>query len=103
MEATSIIRALDQMRSQLQQPANTMQMIRQSVLAQANRLSIPQMPELLTEDQRRVFLADINRLEAFLKSEDGADAIALLVRSFEEFTEAPPEPTPVEAEHADHQ
>lgn len=99
MEATYMIESIERLRTQAARPATPMQIIRSALQAQIAQLDTAPMPPIFDDGQRRVFLAELDKLEAFLKSEDGADAVELLVRTFREF-QVTPEPVPVEAEHA---
>jgi hypothetical protein len=45
------------------------------------------MPMPINESQKAVLLANVDRVQAFLESEDGSDAMELFVLAFAEFCE----------------
>lgn len=87
MESTKMIESLRTLRAGFEKPPSDMEIIRRSLVNQVAKLHEVEMPPLLTQEQRKTFSADLECLEAFLKSEDGADAIELLVGAFSRFSE----------------
>lgn len=88
MQVTSIVEALGKLRTTYEKPISDMGIIRQTLASHAARLGTVEMPPLLNEGQRKVFLGNLDELTEFLSSEDGADAIELLVNAFTAFVEA---------------
>lgn len=93
MEATKLIESLATLRAGFEKPPSDMEIIRRTLAAQVARASGVEMPPLLNDDQRRVFADKIDQVTAFLASEDGADAVELLVNAFTAFTQAEEDPT----------
>lgn len=46
-----------------------------------------EMPPILNEEQRKVFADRVDKVTSFLESEDGADAVELLVNTFAAFAD----------------
>jgi hypothetical protein len=88
MQTTAIIESLAKLRSQFEKPPTDMEIIRRALSSQAARLGAVEMPPILNEGQRKVFLGNLDELTAFLNSEDGADAIELLINTFSGFVKA---------------
>jgi len=101
MEASGLIQALHTLRAQMDKPVSDLDIIRQSLQASIARNSGIEMPPLLTNEQRKLFIGKVDLVTAFLESEDGADAVELLIRAFTRFEnteiEKAPESVPVEA------
>jgi hypothetical protein len=96
MESTQLLQDLAKLREQMSNPITHMQLIRQALQHQvALGTSIP-MPQILSEDQRKVMLADVTCLEEFIKSEDGKDAVELMMIAFKEYKKAKEAPAQVE-------
>ena len=85
MESTKIIESLKSLRETFQQPVSDMEIIRRTLAAQTARLNGVEMPPILNADQRKVFSEKLDLLSDFLESEDGADAVELLLNAFREF------------------
>lgn len=83
MESTKLLQAIEQFRRQYDEPVSHMTIMRDSVLKQLASINKVEMPEILDSNQRKIFMDKIGLLEGFLKSEDGADAIELMVNAFE--------------------
>ena len=94
MHASKLIDSLATLRATYDKPPTDMDMVRQALQAQVARASGLEMPPILTDAQRKVFADDIDRAKEFLESEDGADAVELLVCAFAAFaaSERVPEP-----------
>lgn len=78
-----LLDALAQLRAQYDKPPSPMEVLRQSLNAQLH----PPV-QVLNEEQRKIFSNDLRKLEDFLRSRDGQDAIKLLVSTFEAFEAA---------------
>jgi hypothetical protein len=87
MEVTSLISQLDELRSKHKEPISYIELARHSIKEQLARSVGIEMPPILSEAQRLVFLQNIDHLAAFLESENGADAVELLMDAFARFTE----------------
>lgn len=87
MEATKLIQAIEKLKSQLDEPKSHLEIVRDSILKQLAAANKLPMPEIFTDTQRRVFVNKLDMLEGFLESDDGADAVELLVNSFEHYCE----------------
>jgi hypothetical protein len=84
-EQTAMLEALDRLQAHFAQPMTQMQLIRHVLQKEAAAIGTPEMPMLLNEEQRRVFADHIDKVKAFLNSEDGRDAMELVVTAFTEF------------------
>lgn len=84
---TTFIAQLEELRAKHKNPTSLIERARHSVKEQAARAIGVEMPPLLTEEQRRVFLQNIDHLTGFLASEDGMDTIELLMDAFARYTE----------------
>lgn len=89
MEATKMIESLAALRATFDKPPTDMELVRRALHAQVARANGVEMPPILNEDQRKIFAGRIDQLTEFLESEDGADAIELLMNSFKAFSEPP--------------
>lgn len=89
MEATKLIEALGKLREGFDKPPSDMEILRRAVLAQVSRDGGVEMPPILNDAQRKIFAGKIDMVAAFLKTEDGADAVELLVGAFEAFATPP--------------
>lgn len=105
MESTKLLEEIIKIRSSIQPPKSYLEILRDSFVQNLARNSQIEMPPLLSNEQRTVFLNHISRVEEFLNTEDGADAVELLVNAFECFIETkiqaetkPVEDTPVQAD-----
>lgn len=98
MEATKMIESLASLRAGFEKPPTDMELIRRSLAAQAARATGAEMPPLLNDNQRKVFADKIDMVSDFLATEDGADAVELLVGAFEAFAAARAAPAEVETE-----
>jgi hypothetical protein len=87
MEVTSLISQLDELRSKHKEPISYIELARHSIKEQLARSVGIEMPPILSEAQRLVFLQNIDHLAAFLESENGADAVEILMDAFARFTE----------------
>jgi hypothetical protein len=85
MDNLALLEQLEQLKAKVSAPATYMGMVRMALKQQIDNFSIVPMPPILDEDQRKVFLQDVELLETFLKSQDGSDAVQLLLESFKEF------------------
>ena len=87
METTRMIETLRNLRASMDKPPSNMELIRRAVMEQAARANGIPMPAILNEDQRKVFADRADMLTEFLESEDGADAVELMVEAFNSFVE----------------
>lgn len=100
MESTRLIEALGKIRANYSEPVSHMEAIRRTLNEHVENADRPKTPDIFNPDQRKVFTDQIDQISAFLATEDGADAVELLVKSFQEFvtTNEPsatsPEPKP---------
>ncbi len=88
MEATKLVEALGTLRENFEKPPSDMEIVRRAVLAQVSRDGGLEMPPILNEDQRKAFSKELDYVEGFLKSEDGADSIELLCNAFTAYVAA---------------
>ncbi len=104
MQMTSIAEAIATLRQTYTKPMTQMEIIRKNLIEQAGAVGQPGMPAILSNEQRSVFAGKLDQLEGFLASEDGQDAIELLMTAFDEYTSQPVvEPAPeVEEEVEDN-
>jgi len=77
-----LMQTLAKLRAQMAQPTSPMEMVRASLQRDLGR---KQDVPIFNDEQRATLVADIGKIEAFIKSQDGADAVALLVATFEAF------------------
>lgn len=84
MEATNLIRSLNAMRQGMEKPPSHMDIIRQAV----QKMGEPAQPAIFNDVQRQLFISKVDLLQEFLTSEDGADAIELLVNTFNAFIDS---------------
>lgn len=94
MEATALIQAIEQLRQTYTEPPSHMEIVRHSVMSQLARISNVEIPPLLSDEQRQIFIANIDLVADFLRSEDGADSIELVVDSFSQFVKKSAQPKP---------
>lgn len=87
MESTKLIQAIERLRRTYERPPSHVEVVRDAVLKQINQIDKPEMPVILNESQRKVFMNKIDLLEGFLESEDGADAVEMLINAFEHYCE----------------
>ena len=87
LQSTAMLESLSQIKARLAEPVSQMEIIRQSLLYRAMHMDKPQMPLIFNDNQRQVFIDHIDKVAAFLESEDGSDALELLVTTFLEFSE----------------
>lgn len=85
MEATPMIDALQKLREVYQQPRGHMEIIRDALQHQLANAAGVSMPPLLNDGQRQAFAGKLDMLKSFLESEDGADAIELLMDAWHQF------------------
>lgn len=85
MESTKLLNAIMKLREQYATPPSHMEVVRDSVLKQLATINKVEMPAILDETQRKVFVDKIDMLAGFLESDDGADAVELLVNAFEAY------------------
>lgn len=88
MASTAMVEMLRKLRTTYDKPISDMSIIRQTLASHSARLGTVEMPPILDEGQRKIFLGNLDELSEFLESEDGADAIELLVNAFTAFVEA---------------
>jgi hypothetical protein len=100
MEASRLIESLAAIRTQLEpeERLSDMDLIRRAVQAQEARALGIEQPPILNADQRKLFAENIELVTGFLESEDGADAVELLVSAWKTYVENCEIPT---AEDAD--
>lgn len=86
MESTRLIETIIEFKKQnnLEEPISYLQVLREIALRSLN----PQLPPVFTEDQRQILLKDVNCLQSFLECEEGADAVELLIDSFQHYVQA---------------
>jgi len=89
MESTKLLQAIEALRGQLQKekPLSDMEIVRHATLSMLAKAHQVEMPPLLSTEQRQVFLRNIDHVAEFLQTQDGADAVELLVNAFVCFTE----------------
>jgi len=87
MQATPMVEALKKLRDSYENPPSDMHIIRTSLMDQVASMGELRMPPLLNQTQRKVFVSNIDKVSEFLETEDGADAVELLVNAFTKFTE----------------
>lgn len=85
MESTKLIQAIEELSAQYGSTPSYMQVARDAVLKQLAAKNHIEMPAILDEEQRKVFMDNIDHLAGFLKSEDGADAIEFLVNTYQHY------------------
>ena len=85
MESTKMLKAIAELRKQYDEPVSHIDVARDAVLKQVAAINRVEMPAILDESQRRVFMNKIDMLEGFLKSDNGSDAVELLVNAFENY------------------
>lgn len=81
MEATRLIKAIQELRSGMESPPTQMEIIRRAV----ERMSAPTQPAIFNDQQRKLFENKLDLMREFIESEDGADAVELLTNAFDEF------------------
>ena len=92
MEATRMVETLRALRASMDKPASNMEIIRRALAEQVARANGVPMPDILNEGQRKVFAERADMVADFLESEDGADAVELMVGAFNSFVEARDKP-----------
>lgn len=85
MAATQLIEAIEQIKKSYETPPSNMEVVRYSVLQQLARMNDVEIPPLLTDEQRQTFIDNADKVADFLRSEDGADSVELLVNAFKCF------------------
>lgn len=85
MESTKFLRGLDELMEQYSEPTSLMQVARDAVMRQVAAKNKVEMPVILDEAQRKVFMDNIKHLAGFLESDDGADAVELLVNAYKHY------------------
>lgn len=85
MHVTSMIEAITQLSKQYDEPPSYLTIARDSILKQLALKNQVEMPPILDDAQRKVFMDNLKFLKGFLESDDGADAIELLVNAFEHY------------------
>lgn len=85
MESTKLLKAIAELRKQYDTPVSHLDIVRDSVLKQVANATKVEMPAILDDSQRKVFMGKIDLLEGFLESPNGADAVELLVDAFENY------------------
>ena len=83
-EASKLLTSLQALRTSIAEPVSQMELIRRAVAGEKLRLDTPQFPLPLDMEQRKFMEDNIARLESFLTTEDGADALELLMSTFKE-------------------
>lgn len=86
MESTRMLQAIEELK-QHYGPRSHIEIARDSVLARLASINKVEMPPILDDKQRRIFASKIELLEGFLRSDNGADAIEMLVDAFECYCE----------------
>jgi len=79
MESTRLIDALMELRKQYEEPVSHLDVLRSLAMREVARVDV------FNEEQRKVLLADVDQLTDFLQSDDGTDAVELLMDSFRVF------------------
>lgn len=102
---SELIEALKKLRANFDAPSSDMAIIRQTLRDKISRLESPEMPPILSQDKREVILKDIDLLEEFLCTDDGNDAISLLMATWNSFVESrkPADPQPAETLESEQQ
>lgn len=85
LESTKMLAAIEKLKTQLGKQKSHIEIARDAVLKQLADINKVEMPPILDEKQRRVFMDKLNHLSGFIDSESGADAIELLVNAFEHY------------------
>ena len=82
MESTALINAITELRESIGTPMSHMELIRHVLQKEVSRKGMPELQMLLTEDERILLGSNLEKVQAFMETEDGADAWELLVHSF---------------------
>lgn len=85
MESTVLLRGLNELKEHYGESTSYVQIARDAVLRQVAAKNKVEMPAILDESQRKVFMDNISHLSGFLESDDGADAIELLVNAYKHY------------------
>lgn len=87
MESTKMIKALKELAADYSAPPSYIQVARDAVLKQLAAKNRVEMPAILDESQRKVFMDNIGHLEGFLESDDGAESVELMVNAYKHYCE----------------
>lgn len=92
MASSEFIQALEQLREEIGKPMSQMEVARHAVMKQLATINNVPMPAILDDRQRKVFMDNIDHLAGFLKSDDGYDAIELVVDAYKHYCEKMEQP-----------
>jgi hypothetical protein len=81
MEVTPMLDALHKLQAEYETPPSHLEILRRALQERVARMGGTEMPPILTDEQRKAFADKIGYLAGFLESEDGADAVELLLNA----------------------
>jgi len=84
-ETSELLESLAKLRESLGERKSHMEIIRDLVSREAGRSGTPELHSLLTDSQREFMTTNIDRIQEFLSTSDGADAFELLMGAFKEY------------------
>lgn len=84
MESTKMLQAMEQLKRHYGEKSQ-IEIARDAVLSKLANINKVEMPPILDDAQRRLFVSKIEMLEGFLRSDNGADSIEMLVDAFEHY------------------
>lgn len=87
MASTEFLQALEQLREEIGRPMSHVEVARHAVMKQLAAINNVPMPAILDDRQRKVFMDNIDHQAGFLKSDDGYDAIELVVDAYKHYCE----------------
>lgn len=105
MYSTKMMEDIAELKAKYNRPVSMIEVARDSIARQIASLQNVDMPPILSEEQRKVFMGKIDMLAGFLETQEGADAIELLIDAFEHYCAklyeqekdiTPAEPPPVD-------
>lgn len=85
MYSEALRQGLEAMRAQIAEPMTDIQLIKEAMVREVAKKHQVVMPPILNEERWAKVLKDIDLLEAFLCTEDGDDAMDLLMNTWEAF------------------
>lgn len=85
LESTKMLDAIEKLRKQIGEPMSHIEVARHAVLKQLADINKVEMPPILDEKQRKVFMDKLDYIAGYLESENGKDAIEFLVNDFEHY------------------
>lgn len=90
MESTQLIESIEKIKQTYvdRKPPTDMEIVRHAIVSQLARMNEVEIPPLLSEEQRQAFIDNADKVSEFLRTEDGADSVELVVSSFRSFCES---------------